>query len=346
MRKSREPNPPRMSAARTSRLSNTRGAVGRRLVGRSVFAALAATALILGGATASEAGPRLTSLSLPNVDPTNTQASRPEGVAIYRNQVYVSSVGSGTIFRAGVKDTQATVFLPGGADGRTSATGIKADNGRLFVSGAATGKVFVYNIASGALEFSGVAPGTGASFINDVAIANDGSAYFTDSRRASLYRLQKSGTTWRLEEAVSFVGTPFVYTDGFNANGIVISDSGDYALVVQSNTGKLFRVGLKNKSVIEVPVAFGGLPGGDGLLLLEDNELLAIGSGVLKSVILSDDWTTASVVKTTADPSFVSPTTGAVKGERLWVVNAQFNRGPNPILPFNVSIVEVPSTDS
>ncbi len=299
---------------------------------------------MFGGALPSSAGPRSSSLALPNVDPANNTASRPEGVAIYRNQVYVSSVGNGTIFRAGVKDAQAQVFLPGGVDGRTSATGIKADNGRLFVSGAATGKVFVYNIASGALEFSGVAPGTGASFINDVAIADDGSAYFTDSRRASLYRLQKTGTTWKFEEAVSFVGTPFVYVDGFNANGIVIHD--DFALIVQSNTGKLFRVGLKNKSVIEVPVAFGGLPGGDGLLLLEDNELLAIGSGVLKSVILSDDWATGSVVKTTADPSFVSPTTGAVKGERLWVVNAQFNRGNNPTLPFNVSIVDVPSTDS
>jgi sugar lactone lactonase YvrE len=282
-------------------------------------------------------------LRLPNVSATNPTASRPEGVAIGGGQVFVSSVGSGAIFRAGLNDSDATVFLAPGTDGRTAATGLKVDKGRLYISGASTGKVFVYGASDGALQFSATTPGTGASFVNDVAVANDGTAYFTDSFRPSLYRLQRVSGAWQLDEFVSFAGTPFAYATGFNANGIVIDEDSKYALVVQSNTGKLFRVGLRDRAVVEVPIANGGLPGGDGLVLADDNKLLVIGSGVVKTVALNKDWLSGSVVNTTTNPSFVSPTTGALKEHRLWVVNAQFNRGPNPVLPFTVSIIDEPN---
>jgi sugar lactone lactonase YvrE len=281
-------------------------------------------------------------LRLPNVDPANVTASRPEGVAIGGGQVYVSSVGSGAIFRAGLKDSDATVFLPAGSDARTAATGMQVNKGRLFISGASTGKLFVYG-TDGALQFSATAPGAGGSFINDVAVAKDGTAYFTDSVRPSLYLLRRTSGSWQLEEFVSFAGTPFAYVQGFNANGIVIDEDSKYALVVQSNTGKLFRVGLSDRSVVEVPVAGGGLPGGDGLVLADDNKLLVIGSGVVKTVRLNEDWLSGTVVNTTTNPSFVSPTTGALKEHRLWVVNAQFNRGANPVLPFTVSIIDEPN---
>src|SRR3954452_15023395 len=61
----------------------------------------------------------------------------PEGIAYQQGtgQFYVSSSGNGTIYRGDVKEEMTTVFLPGGADGRTSATGMKVDKqGRLFVS--------------------------------------------------------------------------------------------------------------------------------------------------------------------------------------------------------------------
>ncbi len=289
------------------------------------------------------AGQRFGALRLPNVDAANPTASRPEGVAIGGGRVYVSSVGNGTIFRARLNDTEAQVFLPGGVDGRTAATGIKVSRGRLFVSGAATGKVFVYGAENASLQFSGTVPGTGQSLVNDVAVARNGDAYFTDSFRPSLYKLTRRNGQFKLEEFVSFVGTPFAYGSGFNANGIVIDDDARYALVVQSNTGKLFRIDLNTKAVVEVPVTNGPLTGGDGLLIVDD-QLLVVGNGVVKNVDLGDEWASAAVVQTTTDPSFDSPTTAAEKNGRLWVVNAQFGRGANPVLPFTASIIPTPGT--
>jgi sugar lactone lactonase YvrE len=289
----------------------------------------------------ADAGRRPTSLRLPNVDAANPTASRPEGVAIGGGRVYVSSVGSGTIFRAALNDSDAQVFLQGGTDGRTAATGIKVSRGRLFISGASTGKVFVYGTGDGKLLFSATAPGAGQSFVNDVAIARNGDAYFTDSFRPSLYKVRRNNGQYSIEDFLSFAGTPFAYGSGFNANGIVIDEESRYALIVQSNTGKLFRVDLATKAVTEVPVANGPLNGGDGLLIVDD-QLLVVGNGVVKTVDLNDEWTSATVVQTTTDPSFDSPTTAAERNGRLWVVNAQFGRGANPVLPFTASIIPTP----
>jgi len=52
-----------------------------------------------------------------------------------------------------------------------------------------------------------------------------------------------------IEEFVRFTGTPFAYQPGFNANGIAASEGGKYVIVVQSGTGKLFRVDLRTKEV-------------------------------------------------------------------------------------------------
>jgi len=103
----------------------------------------------------------------------------PEGIA-YQNSTgnfFVSSTTDGTIFRGDLDHATTNVFLPGGADGRTTAVGLKVDHknkGRLFIAGGGLGKVFVYNTADGKLlaSFSNnVTP----TFINDVAIAPDGS---------------------------------------------------------------------------------------------------------------------------------------------------------------------------
>src|SRR5262245_48430631 len=61
----------------------------------------------------------------------------PEGIAVTRDgTMYVTSLGTGAVYRGSVHDPELRVFLPAGADGRSQAAGIHLDGrGRIFVAG-------------------------------------------------------------------------------------------------------------------------------------------------------------------------------------------------------------------
>jgi Cu-Zn family superoxide dismutase len=273
----------------------------------------------------------------------------PEGVAYQpeTGDYYVSSTTDGTIFRGYDRDKTASVFLPGGTDGRTSATGMKVDKqGRLFVSGAATGQMFVYDTVSGALLAS-FNNGKSPTFVNDVALTDSNGAFFTDSNNPVLYRVfMDSAGQWQVENWLDFTGTPLVYQQGFNVNGIAASQDGRYLVVVQSNTGKLYRITVATKAVMEIDLFGATVPNGDGILLrgralyVSQNE-----AGLIADVRLTPDLSKGLVVSRTGSPSFGYPTTIAFAGDDLLVVNSQFNnRGPGlqPVLPFTLSRVPLP----
>lgn len=276
----------------------------------------------------------------------------PEGVAYQSStqNFFVSSSTDGAIYKGNLNDAAATVFLPGNQDGRTSATGLKVDGqGRLFVSGAATGQMFVYDANTGALlkAYSTPAVPMGGTFINDVALTPD-AAYFTDSRRPILFRVARtaSGLGDAAESWLDLTGTPIKYQQqGFNLNGIAATPDGKYLIVVQSNTGQLFRIGTTDKSVTEIQ--FGGtVMNGDGILL--DGQTLYVSRNADKIIVpvtLSADFTAGTIGTPFSDPTLMYPTTLAQAGNRLLVVNSQFDkRGPNvkPDLPFTLSNIAIP----
>ncbi len=273
----------------------------------------------------------------------------PEGVAyqLSTGDFFVSSTTDGTIFRGNIRQGTAQPFLPGGADGRTTATGMKVDTrGRLFVSGAGSGQMFVYDSASGGLlgKFSVTRRPT---FVNDVAVTPGGDAYFTDSQSPILYRVFASpGGQLAAEPWLDFTGTPIQYQQGFNLNGIAASSDGKYLIVVQSNTGKLFRIDTATKAIVEINLGGQALTNGDGILLdVRTLYVVRNQNGLLVKVLLSEDLASGVVVTSTSDPSFAYPTTIAKADDRLLVVNSQFDkRGPGlqPALPFTVSSVAAP----
>lgn len=273
----------------------------------------------------------------------------PEGIAYQQGSpyFYVSSNADGTIFRGNLQEETTSVFLPGGQDGRTSATGMKVDNqGRLFVSGAATGRFFVYDTATGQLLAS-FSNGLGATFINDVAVTRQGDAYFTDSINPVLYRITTdSSGQLVLENWLDLTGTPIVYGPGFNLNGIDVTENGRYLITVQSNTGKLFRIDIATQEVIEIDLGGATVVNGDGILLRGHTLYVARNAqNLIVKVQLSGDFSTGSVVSSTTDPSLHFPTTLAVAHGRMLVVNSQFDRrcpGCSPDLPFTVSSIRVP----
>lgn len=275
----------------------------------------------------------------------------PEGITTdaASGQFYVGSTGDGTVFRGAADREEMEVFLPGGADGRTSAIGMKVDGrGRLFIAGGATGGVFVYDIGTrrliSRLDTGTVMP----TFLNDVAIAPDGTAFVTNSSSPVMYRVTTAPDgQLSLERWLTFDGTPVQYQMmGANLNGLVVTPDGRYILTSQSNTGSLYRIEIATKAITEVNLS--GQPlRGDGLIL-EGPTLYAVAGGQLLTTQLAADFASGTVVSTLADPTLATPTTVARLGDYLLIVNAQFSRrgpGLSPDLPFTVTGIYTPAAN-
>lgn len=186
----------------------------------------------------------------------------PEGIALdaATGDFFVGSTTDGTIFSSNVSQpgVEASVFSEGGADGRTKAIGMKTDGtGRLFVAGGDTGQMFVYDTATGELIAS-FDNGQEMTFVNDVTLTPDGSAFFTDSMNPELYRVFPDGAgSYEMEIYLSFEGTPVRYEEGFNLNGIQSSADGRYLVTVKSATGELFRIDTTTKEVSLIDTEIG-----------------------------------------------------------------------------------------
>jgi Cu-Zn family superoxide dismutase len=267
----------------------------------------------------------------------------PEGVSFDEQSgyFYVSSTTDGTIFRGTLDEAQAEVFLPGGEDGRTAAVGLEATDGLLFIAGGATGQMFVYTQQRDLL--ASFTTSASPTFINDVTATEDG-AFFTDSQSPFLYRVFEGPSGWEFETFLDFTGTVFEYQAGFNANGIVTTPDGRYLIIVQSNTGELFRVDTATKEVVQIDLGGETVAAGDGLVLRGRSLWVVRNSaGVIAEVRLSGQLDSGAIVGETADESFGFPTTADIARGRMLVVNSQFNnRGGTPELPFTVSSIKIP----
>ena len=307
---------------------------------RSTLLAVLAAAVVASGAGAT---PRPASYVLPGA------AVFPEGIAFQQEtgSYYVGSTTDGTVFRGHVSQPNASPFLAPGTDGRTTALGMKVDElGRLYIAGGGTGLVFVYDSATGALIRSFTTAFSGAQFLNDVVIAPSGDAFVTDSLRPVLYRVPASEVvsgagTGALDLWLDFTGTPIAYEPGFNLNGIVATPDGAYLVLVQTNTGELFRISLANKNVVQIDLG-GESVSGDGLAL-QGRILYAVARPEIAKIKLAGDLASGEVLSRTLDPSLAFPTTIAIARGRLLVVNSQFDkRGGAPTLPFTVSSIKLP----
>lgn len=286
------------------------------------------------------------------LDPAGVAAEGiyPEGIAVRGDTFYVGSTTDGTIYRGDVEEDTATPFLLGGLDDRTSAIGMKVKGNRLFVAGGATGRVFAYDLRSRELVGSWQVEQTGApTFLNDIAIGDRGEVYVTDSLRPVLYRIGAKDTKTTgvetLPTFIDFTGTALQYVDGFNVNGIVASKDGRYLVLAQSNAQKMFRVKLADSSVTEVDLG-GAAVAGDGLVL-KGRTLYAIerqgDTGYVVKIDLGRRLASGEVVSRTTDPSFNDPTTAALVGTSLLVVNSQFGERAAGVAPAPFTVSRVPA---
>ena len=249
---------------------------------------------------------------------------QPEGIAIRGNTFYVGSIPTGAIYRGNLRTGQGAVFIAG-VSGR-AAIGVEIDNrNRLFVAGGPTGNGYVYNARTGALIRDYEFTASTTTFINDVVVTNRG-AYFTDSRSTSLYRIP-IGSGGRLGTSVQTISLsqPFQLQGMFNANGIDATPNGRWLVIVQSSTGKLFRVNPKTGATTEIALS-AGVPNGDGILL--DGRTLYVVQNTLNQIAVvrvNAALSSGTIRARITDGRFAVPTTIDEHGRRLYAVNARFN---------------------
>jgi sugar lactone lactonase YvrE len=266
--------------------------------------------------------------------PNNWQ---PEGIAIGQGTTfYVGSIPTGAIYRGDLRTGAGAPFIDGVA-GR-AAIGVDYDRGRLFVAGGNTGKGFVYDARTKSLlrELQ-LATGGGATFVNDVVVTKR-AAFFTDSSRAVLYRLNlsKNGAPATSAQSIPLTGD-FQLVAGFNLNGIDATANGKTLVVVQTATGKLFRVDAATGATKAIDLAGATLMNGDGLLLhgrtlyvvQNQNNRIAV-------VTLENGLTSGAVTRTITDSDFDVPTTIDRHGANLYAVIARFGTAPGPATTYSV----------
>jgi sugar lactone lactonase YvrE len=295
-----------------------------------IQAAAAAAVLALAGAGAASAhhghaaSERLFTLQ---PDP----AANPEGIAVDKHAFYVSSTGDGAIYRGTLDSPTVTPFIPGAAG--HSAVGLKVDHGKLYVAGGNTGSITVYDLAT-KQAVATFQTGSGG-FLNDLVVTGRGDVYVTDSIRPTLWHVTAdqvragSGAPQALDISA---GIPF--QAGFNVNGIV-AKSNKKLVVVQSNTGKLFRIKLERHgtAIDEIDEVQGvSVPGGDGMLL-DNGKLIVVQGGPpaqLTFVKLHDGARRGEIKSTRTSPLLKGPSTIARARDTYLVVNADFATSTKP----------------
>jgi sugar lactone lactonase YvrE len=271
---------------------------------------------------------------------------RPEGIAIGALPfAYLGSLADGSIFRANLITGEGRVISTGPG---TPSVGLKIDNrGRLFVSGGPAGNARVVSAATGEVlatyQFA-----SGTTFINDVVLTPR-AAWFTDSANPvpALYRvpLGRHGTLPTQDDVTTLplTGDLVFNANGPNANGIVRTPDGSGLIVVQSNSGKLFKVDPATGVTRTVDLGGESVPNGDGMLLLGRTLFVVQNQLNLVAVLaVNRSGTRARVLKRIADDRFDVPTTVAAFGNRLYLPNARFSTTPTPTTTYTVNAIPIP----
>jgi hypothetical protein len=291
------------------------------------------------GASAEQAAPATTVRSAPEVIIAARGGFMPEGVEYDRakERFLAGSFVDGTIYEIGF-DGSVTPFVTD-AD-LVSSVGIEADEsrGRLLVAnsnaaafgmpvGAPEGprraQLGVYDLATGkrlAMVDLGAVVDTANDavfFANDVAVADDGTAFVTDTIRNVVYRVD---TDYNAGIHYSFDAT-----EGLALNGIEWHPDG-YLLISDVGNGALYRLPTAAGGVAEVVSVPGALPGADGIVWRADGALVVVQNsttdGRLVALTSEDGWVSAPILEVATHEG--QSTAAAAVGDDVYMVQPHF----------------------
>jgi DNA-binding beta-propeller fold protein YncE len=250
----------------------------------------------------------------------------------------LGSASKGTISELGSDGTVKEFVHDEDYAGKVSVNGVKVDRKRNRVIAAVTdigawnySGVAAYDLDTkkrlffARLDSLGVAEGE-KSCANDVAVdSTSGDVYVTNCVGNFLWKVTTDGSPSVFVKHENFTSQPIspLLADsawswvGFN--GIVYLPQ-KYLLVVQTNTGALFRVGVQDRSV-HVVLMKEKLPWADGLVLREDGTLVVVSKEKVWLVGSASDWMAANVVDVVPLNAADYTTAAAMKKRATFVVH-------------------------
>ncbi|MFV5994657.1 SMP-30/gluconolactonase/LRE family protein [Streptomyces sp. NPDC056231] len=270
----------------------------------------------------------------------------PEGIAVDRDgTVYVSSDGTGALYRGHVRDSRLDVFRAEGIESRPSSLGVHTDrHGWVFSVGGAV--LSVHDRNGRLLAERTAEPGPlGPPHLNDLVITKD-AVYVTDWAnpvvlRAPLHNGRPGQLEPWLDIRSAFPQFPAQY---WLLNGIVADRSGKTLLVSSNGTEAVWRVDTATRVIDQLDLG-GESFGADGMLLSGRTLYAVLNYGAPHGVYIAEldaQLRTGTVTERITGEPFDLPTTLARHGCRLYVVNSQLDDPPGSP-PYTVSAIDDPT---
>ena len=279
--------------------------------------ALGAAALILITASAY-AAPPVTEITLPRtrIFPESI-TSTADGTLI------VGRLGHGNVSRIAPGSASVEEWIKPGTGGLNQILGVYADekgktlwvcSNNLQNKGEATAAMS-FDLKAGTPKGTYVLPGDG-TLCNDIAVAGDGTAYFTDTRQGSVVMLKPGAKTLEIAAKDPLLA---------GADGLAFGEK--TILYVNSvSAGKLLRLDLgpdgKAKSVVELKLSR-PIDRPDGMRAIGKNRmLLAENSGKMSIVTFEGQGMQNAVIKTIKEGLEMTPAVTATRG-MAWIVEGK-----------------------
>ncbi len=270
----------------------------------------------------------------------------PESITSLKDGTIILGSVPGGIYRIKPGETEAKMFVAREGNGFTTVLGVLADEKAktLWVCNTGPGALKSFDLATG--NAKATYPMPQGAVCNDIAVADNGTAYASDTSGAKLFMLKKGATA--LEQAAA---DPLLA----GVDGLAFGDKN--TLYVNSVTAnKLIKLDLgpdgKSTKVTDLKLS-GALGAPDGIRALGKHKFIqaengnaARAGGRLALITINPKANTATIT-TLKEGMLATPATTATKG-MAWVVEGKQdyrgngkNKGQDPT-PFKLYAVKLP----
>jgi len=268
----------------------------------------------------------------------------PESITSLKDGTIILGSVPGGVYKIKPGETEAKPFIAREGNGFTTVLGVFADEkaNTLWLCNTGPGALKAFDLGTGSAK--GSYPMPAGAVCNDIAVADNGTAYATDTAGAKIFMLKKGAAA--LEQAAA---DPLLA----GVDGIAFGDKN--TLYVNSVTAnKMIRLDLgpdgKSTKVTDLMLSSPlGAPG--GLRALGKNKFVqaengnAARMGGRLALVTIDPKTNMATIKTLKEGMLATPATTATKG-MAWVVEGKQdyrngkNKGQDPV-PFKLYAVKL-----